>query len=83
MTTRKLNHAQEIELLKNQIHNVEIFMASAVKESEQWDALAKTRPLTKKEHERVDELIEYIHEKNVFLAKAKKSVKEFYAPMPA
>lgn len=83
MTTRKLNHAQEIELLKNQIHNVEIFMASAVKEAEALDATAKKRILTKQERKRVDELIEYIHEKNVFLVNARKTVKAFYAPVSA
>lgn len=83
MTTRKLNHAQEIELLKNEIDTIEKFTASAVKEAEALDAIAKTRTLTKDERSRVQELIDYIHEKNVFLVKARKTVQSFYAPVSA
>jgi len=83
MTTRKLNHAQEIALLKNEIDTIEKFMASAVKEAETLDAITKTRTLTKDERSRVDELISYIHEKNVFLVKARKTVQSFYAPVSA
>lgn len=83
MTTRKLNRAQEMELLRNQIDTIEKFMASAVKEAEALDAIAKTRPLTKAERKHVQELIDYVHEKNVFLVKARKTVQSFYAPVPA
>lgn len=81
--TRKMNRAEEIELLKNQIFNTEIFTASAVKEAEALDALAKTRVLTKAERARVDELVDYIHQKNIFLVNAKKTIREFYAPASA
>lgn len=83
MTTRKLNRAQEIELLKNEIDTIEKFMASAVKEAETLDAIAKTRTLTKDERSRVQELINYIHERNVFLVKARKTVQAFYTPVSA
>lgn len=83
MTTRKLNHAEEIQLLKNEIATVETFMVSAVREAEALDAIAKTRILTKSERARITELIEYIHEKNVFLVNAKKTVTAFYRPVSA
>ena len=83
MTTRKLNHAEEIALLKNEIATIELFMLSAVRETEKLDAISKTRPLTKAERIRVDDLIEYIHDKNVFLVKARKTVSEFYTPVSA
>jgi len=83
MTTRKLNHAQEITLLKNEIDTIEKFTASAVKEAEALDAIAKVRTLTKDERSRVEELINYIHERNVFLVKARKTVQSFYAPVSA
>lgn len=83
MTMRKPNYAEQIQLLKNQIVLVETFMASAVKEAEALDATAKKRILTKEERARVDELIEYIHDKNVFLVNARKTVKAFYTPVSA
>lgn len=83
MTMRKPTYAQQIAELKNEIHNIELFMAKAVKEAEELDAISKQRLLTKEERQRVNELIDYIHEKNVFLVKAKKQVRSFYAPVPA
>lgn len=83
MTIRKPNYAQAIAELKNEIDTIEKFMVSAVKEAEALDTTAKERLLTKEERKRVQELIDYIHEKNVFLVKAKKKVKAFYMPMPA
>lgn len=80
MTVRKTSYAEEIGLLKNEIATTEVFMASAVREAEALDATAKTRTLTKSERARVNELIEYIHNKNVFLVNAKKTVTQFYAP---
>ena len=83
MTTRKLNHAQEIALLKNEIETVEHFMKSAVKEAEELDKTAAQRLLTLPERNRINELIDYIHEKNVFLVKAKETVNAFYRPVSA
>ena len=83
MTTRKLNHAQKIELLKNEIATIEAFTASAVREAEKLDDISKKRILSKAERKRVNELIDYIHEKNVFLVKARETVKAFYMPVSA
>lgn len=83
MTMRKPNYAERIALLKNAIETTEVFMASAVREAEKLDATAKERTLTKSERDRVQELIDYIHEKNVFLVKAKKTLSEFYTPVLA
>ena len=83
MTTRKLNYAQRMEELKNEIDTVEKFMEPKVEESMKLDELKKTRPLTKQELNRVQELIDYIHEKNVWLVKAKQTLDGFYRPVAA
>lgn len=78
MTMRKPNYAQQIEELKAEIDTVEKFMAPVVRESMMLDEVAKMRPLTKDEYQRAQTLIDYIHEKNVWLAKAKETIKAFY-----
>ena len=83
MTMRRPNYAQQIAELKNEIDTIEKFMVSAVREAEQLDETAKKRILSKDERKRVLELIEYIHEKNVFLVKARETVKAFYMPVSA
>lgn len=79
MTMRKLTPAGEIQLLKNECATVEAFMASALREAGKLTETAKTRKLTKRETRRVSELVDYIREKNAFLAKAKEIARKFYA----
>lgn len=83
MTIRKPNYAEQIAELKNEIDTVEKFMAPAVREAIELDEISKERKLTVKEYRRVQELIDYIHEKNIFLVKAKETVKAFYTPVSA
>lgn len=77
---RKPSKLQEMKLLQNEIHNVEIFIASAVKESMELDETRKHRQLTKTEQKKANSLIDYIHEKNIFIVKAKEKIRNFYAP---
>lgn len=83
MTMRKPNYAEQMKELSNEIETTEKFMAPALKEIEQLDTAAKSRVLTKDERKRIDELIDYVHEKNVFLAKAKETLRGFYTPVSA
>ena len=80
MTAR---NAIEIRNLMNEIDTVEKFMAPRIAEAERLDAISKERKLTKDEYKRVHELIDYIHEKNVFLVKAKERVRSFYMAVSA
>jgi hypothetical protein len=80
---RKPNYAEQIRILKNEIDTVEKFMAPKLRQVEELDAINKQRPLTKSEHKQVAELISYIHEKNVWLAKAKNQLKAYYMPVSA
>lgn len=72
--------AEELANLKNEIDTIEKFTASAVKESVALDALAKTRILTKKENERAQELIDYIHNQSVRAVKLREEYRAHYAP---
>lgn len=83
MTMRKPNYAQQMAELRNEIETTEVFMKSAVKEAEYLDKLSAQRVLTVPEYNRLQELIDYVHEKNVFLAKAKETLRSFYAPVSA
>lgn len=83
MTMRKPDHTQKISELKNEIDTVEKFMAPKVKEAENLDALRKIRHLTIEELRRADELIEYIHDKNCWLVKARAELEAFYKPAVA
>ena len=83
MTMRKPNYAEKMRELRNAIETTEAFMASAIREAESLDNTAKERTLTKQEYNRVQELIDFIHEKNVWLVKAKKEISSFYCPVSA
>jgi len=83
MTMRKPNYAQQMAELRNEIETTEVFMKSAVKEAEHLDKVSVQRVLTAPEYNRLQELIDYIHEKNVFLVKAKETLRGFYAPVSA
>ena len=83
MTMRKPNYAEQIAELKNEIDTVEKFMAPIVREAMKLDETSKERNLTVTEYRRIQELIDIIHEKNVFLVKARETVKAFYAPVSA
>jgi uncharacterized coiled-coil DUF342 family protein len=83
MTMRKPTYSQRIAELKAEIETVEKFMDPAVKEAETLDAVAKTRVLNPTERKRVQELIDYIHAKNVWLIKAKEELKAYYMPVSA
>ena len=73
----------EIRAIKNEIETVEAFMKPLIRESEQLDKISAVRRLTKAERARLNELIELVHEKNVFLAKAKDTIAKFFAPKVA
>lgn len=79
MTMRKPNKAQEMSALRNEIATVEAFMAPAIREIESLDAARKERHWTNAEMKRADELIDYIHEKNVWLAKARDTLRGYHA----
>ena len=83
MTMRKPTYAQQIAQLRNEIDTVEKFLDPAVKELETLDAVARTRLLNPTERKRVDEIADYIHEKNTWLVKAKEQIKAFYMPVSA
>ena len=83
MTMRKPNKAEQIVDLKNEINTVEIFMTPMVREAERLDATSKTRTLTLPERKRLNELIDIIHEKNVWLAKANETLGAYFAPATA
>ena len=74
-----MRNANEIRALMNEIDTVEKFMAPRIEEARKLDEISKERRLTIDEYKRVQELIDYIHEKNVFLVKAKERVRSFYA----
>lgn len=77
-----MNQSQ-INTIKAEISTCEAFMIPLVRESEQLDAISKERTLTLSERLRVQELIDLIHAKNVWLAKAKETVRKFYRPSAA
>ena len=83
MTMRKPNYAQRMADLRNEIDTVEKFLDPVVKELETLDAVARTRRLNPTERKRVNEIADYIHEKNCWLVKAKEQVKAFYMPVSA
>lgn len=83
MTMRRPNYAQQMTELKNEIELVEIFMTPVLREIESLVSASQTRKLSVKEMKRVDELKEYIHDKNVFLKKARKTLKDYYCPVSA
>lgn len=83
MTMRRMNKAQQMTELKNEILTTEIFMAPLVRESEALDKLAGERLLTKEEQKRKAELIDLVHEKLVFITKANEQLGAYFAPASA
>jgi len=83
MIQRKPNRAEQLAELRNELDTCEKFMKPLVAESEKLDEIAKERPLTLEERRRLNELIDIIHAKNVWLAKAKETIRQYCAPASA
>ena len=83
MTMRKPNYAEQMRDLKNEIEKAEMLVESAIREIETLKAQEVNGMLTKKQNKHIEDLVEYIKSKETFIAKSRKQVQAYYAPMPA